>query len=49
MTAAFTRALIRLLADPRAAQAMGAQARQILLANRGATRRTVAAIRGLIG
>jgi 3-deoxy-D-manno-octulosonic-acid transferase len=38
-------ALIRLLADQQAAQAMGARARQILLMNRGATRCTVAAIR----
>jgi 3-deoxy-D-manno-octulosonic-acid transferase len=42
---AFTRALIRLLADNETAQAMGVRARQILLMNRGATRCTVAAIR----
>lgn len=41
---AFTKALIHLLADLPAARAMGAQAQQILLANRGATRCTAAAI-----
>ena len=45
MAGTLARALIRLLADRQAAQAMGARARQILLLNRGATRCTVAAIR----
>jgi len=44
MVGAFTQALIRLLTDNQAAQAMGVRARQILLMNRGATRCTVAAI-----
>lgn len=41
---AFTRALIGLLTDTEAAQAMGVRAQQILRMNRGATRCTVAAI-----
>ena len=45
MASVLARELIRLLRDHEAAQAMGARARAILLANRGATRCTVAAIR----
>lgn len=42
---AFTQALSHLLTDDSAAQAMGARAREILMANRGATKCTIAAIR----
>jgi 3-deoxy-D-manno-octulosonic-acid transferase len=45
IASAFTHRLIRLLADQEAAQAMGVRAHEILLANRGATCCTVAAIR----
>jgi 3-deoxy-D-manno-octulosonic-acid transferase len=45
VSGAFTSALTRLLTDDTAARAMGQRAREILLASRGATRCTVAAIR----